>query len=49
VGGKAGIILVIGLSAILGYISMNVNNVATMAISNMSMEPGGKSTPWHFT
>jgi len=37
VGGKAGIILVIGLSAILGYISMNVNNVATMAISNMSM------------
>ncbi|MCC6396528.1 MAG: hypothetical protein IT282_05875 [Bacteroidetes bacterium] len=36
-GGKAGILLVIGLSAILGYISLNVNDVATKAVSNMSM------------
>lgn len=36
-GGKAGIILVIGLAAILGYIGMNVNNVATQAVTNMSM------------
>jgi hypothetical protein len=37
VGGKAGLLLVIGLSAILSYISMNVNDVATRAVSNMSM------------
>jgi hypothetical protein len=37
VGGKVGLLLVIGLSAVLSYISMNVNNVATKAITNMSM------------
>jgi hypothetical protein len=37
VGGKAALILVLGLSFILGYISKNVNNVATKAVSNMSM------------
>lgn len=36
-GGKAAIILVVGLSFILGYISTNVSNVATKAVSNMSM------------
>lgn len=36
-GGKAALILVLGLSFILGYISTNVNNVATKAVSNMSM------------
>jgi hypothetical protein len=37
VGGKAALILVLGLSFILGYISKNVTNVATKAVSNMSM------------
>ena len=36
-GGKAGLILVIGFSAILGYIAMNVSNVSTQAVTNMSM------------
>ena len=36
-GGKAGLILVIGFSAILGYIAMNVANVSTQAVTNMSM------------
>ncbi len=36
-GGKAGLILVIGLSAILGYISLNVHELATKAVSNMAM------------
>jgi hypothetical protein len=36
-GGKASIILVIGLSAILGYIALNVSNVGTQAVTNMSM------------
>jgi hypothetical protein len=37
VGGRAALILVLGLSFILGYISRNVNTVATKAVSNMSM------------
>jgi hypothetical protein len=36
-GGKAGLILVVGFSAILGYIAMNVSNVSTQAVTNMSM------------
>lgn len=36
-GGKASLILVIGFSIILGYVAMNVGNVSTMAITNMSM------------
>jgi hypothetical protein len=36
-GGKAGLILVVGFSAILGYIAMNVANVSTQAVTNMSM------------
>jgi hypothetical protein len=36
-GGKASLILVIGFSIILGYVAMNVGNVSTMAVSNMSM------------
>lgn len=36
-GGKAGLLIVLGLSAILSYISMNVNDVATKAVTNMSM------------
>lgn len=36
-GGKAGLILVIGFSTILGYIAMNVANVSTQAVTNMSM------------
>jgi hypothetical protein len=36
-GGKAGLILVIGFSAILGYIALNVANVSTQAVTNMSM------------
>jgi len=37
VGGKAALILVLGVSFILGYISRNINTVATKAVSNMSM------------
>ncbi len=36
-GGRASLVLVLGLSFILGYISRNVNAVATKAVSNMSM------------
>lgn len=35
-GGKAAIILVVGFSFILGYISLNLNRVATQAVGNMS-------------
>lgn len=34
--GKASIILVIGFGFILGYISLNLNNIATQAVDNMS-------------
>jgi hypothetical protein len=37
VGGRAALILVLGVSFILGYISRNINTVATKAVSNMSM------------
>jgi hypothetical protein len=36
-GGKASLILVAGFSAILGYIAMNIGNVSTQAVTNMSM------------
>ena len=36
-GGKASLILVIGFTIILGYVAMNVGNVSTMAVTNMSM------------
>jgi len=36
-GGKAGLIIVVGFSAILSYIAMNVNTVSTQAVTNMSM------------
>jgi hypothetical protein len=37
VGGKAALMMVLGLSIILGYVSRNVNGVATKAVTNMSM------------
>jgi hypothetical protein len=36
-GGRASLILVLGFASIVGYISMNVNNLATKAIGNMAM------------
>lgn len=36
-GGKAAIILVMGLGFVLGYIGLNLNNTATKAVGNMSV------------
>lgn len=36
-GGRAALMMVLGLSFILGYISQNVNGVATKAVTNMTM------------